>query len=118
MEERDGPGITNTPHPTMPALPAALQHLNGPHRVAAVPDPKLLAKAKEAAAETRVAAAAVSVRSRHHLPALSGGLEPSLTSLPGKAAAASVAHIDIEVSPTAGGSIPFTKITLVWRDLK
>ena len=82
--------------------------------MAAVPDPKLLAKSKVAAAETRVEAAAAT-SPRHHLPASPGGLEPTL---PGKAAGASVAHIDIEVGPSAGGAIPFTKITLVWRDLK
>ena len=96
-------------------LPAAPQYLNGPHREAAVPDPKLLAMAKAAAAETRVEAAAAATSPRRHLPASPGGLEPTL---PGKAAAAAVAHIDIEVGPSAGGSIPFTKITLVWRDLK
>ena len=91
-------------------LPAALQYLNGPHRVAAVPDPKLLAMAKAAFARTRVEAAAAATSPRHHLPESPGVREPTL---PGKAAAASEPHIDIEVGPSAGGAIPFTKITLV-----
>ena len=92
-----------------------------------VPDPKLLAAAAKSLAVTaRSSLPSVSAASPAHLGTPSAASQPSAVQHDGPEGvstsdglpAAAAAHVLVVTPTTAGSAIPFTPITLVWRDLR